>query len=95
MDKLSDLTSKIAKSHDLKGEMDAAFVLEKMKKLIKSQWGEKGLKNLKPQKIIFNKIYIKASNSAWAQEIQLHKHEIITQLNEEKIRRILEVKVIL
>jgi len=95
MDKLSDLASKIAKKHDLKGEMDAAFILEKTREIIRFFWGEKGLKNLKPQKIIFNKLYIQANNSVWAQEIQLKKFEILKILEEKKIKHILEIKIIL
>lgn len=95
MDRIGDLALKIAKSHDLKEEMDAAFVLEKMRGIIKIHWGEKGVQNLQPKKIVFNNVYLKASNSAWAQEIQLKKHEILLQLNQEKIKKILEIKITL
>ena len=95
MDRIGKLAEKVAKSHNLKSEMDSAFVLQKMQALILVYWGEKGLKNLKPQKIIFNQVYVKATNSAWAQELQLRKYEILQQLNEAKIKNILEVRILL
>jgi hypothetical protein len=95
MEKLSDLAIKIAKSHDLKQEMDAAFILKKFEKIIEINWGNKGKINLKPQKILFNRVYVKVSNSAWAQELQLQKHNIIIQLNQENIKKVLEIKILL
>ena len=95
MEKFSDLAAKIAKKHDLKQEMDAAFVLKKLEEIIETNWGKKGKENLKPQKIVFNKVFVKATNSAWAQELQLRKHDILTQLNQENIKKILEIKIVL
>ena len=95
MDKLFNLATTIAKKHDLKQEMDAAFILKKMEEIIQINWGKKGKINLQPQKILFNRIYVKATNSAWAQELQLQKHNIINQLNQKNIKKILEIKILI
>lgn len=95
MESLAKIVPQIAGKYKLKEEMDSSFVLEKTKQMIEEFFGKEGLKNLIPQKIIFNKIFIKASNSGWAQELHLQKHSLLEKLNQEKLKKILDLKVFL
>ena len=94
MDHLSSIVPKVAQNYRLDSEMNSGHVLEILSQIIQERWGGQGRKNLKPQKIVFNQIYLKAQNSAWAQEFQLQKHDIVEELNQKKLKRILGVKIV-
>lgn len=95
MESLANIVPKIAGAYGLKEEMSSSFVLEKTKQIIEKYFGKKGVMNLQPQKVVFNVVFIKATNSAWSQELQFQKHNLIEELNKINMKTVFDVRVML
>lgn len=95
MDHISKMLPSVTGRYNLKSESESSLILKKLSNQIEKIWGEKGSQNLQPQKIVFNQVFIKATNSAWAQEIHLKKIELLDFLNQLKLKKILNLKIIL
>lgn len=93
MEPIGKLIPQIAGHYNLKTEGESSLILKKLSDRIEEIWGIKGRKNILPQKIVFNQIFLKCSNSAWSQEFQLQKHEILNYLNNLKIKKILDIRI--
>lgn len=62
------------------GAKDVFYVFEK---IIKQEYGIRGVKNLKPTFFKNGKIFVKSENSVFASELLLSKNEIIQKINQE------------
>ncbi len=52
-------------------------------KIIKEEYGNRGVENIKASYFKDKKIFIKAENSNWANEIWLNREGIISKINKE------------
>lgn len=58
-----------------------ALICERFRKLSKSMIGEDVPASLKPKYFKSNTLYISVPNSAWAQRVYVHRHDLIMKLN--------------
>lgn len=63
--------------------LDSNSVYYVFSKIIKDEYGNRGIENLKADHFKENKLFIKAENSNWASEIWLNRNSIIEKINEE------------
>jgi hypothetical protein len=73
MKEFKDLLSIRLKSNGLKKEAYASLILEKMKQIIFSHFGDLGTRNVECKYYKNNNIYIEIGNMAWKQHIELNK----------------------
>ena len=52
-------------------------------KIIKNEYGNRGIENLKADYFKNGKLFIKTENSNWANEIWLNREDIIAKINRE------------
>ena len=64
----------------LKGEIDAMSVISSYKKNCSKLLGDDALENLVPRYFKNNKLYIDATNSAWAQHLHVRQSELIDEI---------------
>jgi hypothetical protein len=81
MKKIGFLINKKEKISNKKLEDKDIFYL--FNRIIKQEYGNQGVKNLKPNFFKNGKIFLKSDNSVWANEILLNKNEIIRKINQE------------
>ena len=53
------------------------------KKIIREEYGNKGVENLKPEIFKNKKIFIKAMNSNWANEVWINRANLVKKINTE------------
>jgi hypothetical protein len=64
-----------------KKDIDSESVFYVLKSIIKVKYGEMGVLNIKPNYYEKGIIFLKASNSNWANEVWLNKKMIINEIN--------------
>ena len=63
--------------------LDEKTVFYIFNKIVKKEYGEKGSEKIKPKLYKNGKIFVKAANSNWANEIWMNKEELIKKLSKE------------
>jgi len=66
-----------------KRDLDEKTVIFIFQKIIRKEYGERGLKNIQVQCYKEKTLYIQAIGSVWANEFWVNKKEIITLFNQE------------
>ena len=79
---LKKLLSKTINKHGLKGEIDALMIINEFKKQCEEQLGKDSLENLIPRFYKKKKLYINASNSAWAHHLHIRQTPIIEKIKD-------------
>lgn len=73
--------------------LDEKTVFYVLKKVLKNEYGNKGVEKLKPDYYKSGKLFINSDSSSWANELWLDREEIKNKINKEL--RIKEVKEII
>lgn len=74
--------------------LDEKTVFYVFKKIIKNEYGNKGVEKLKPDFYKNGKLFVSSDSSSWANELWLGREEIKNKINHElKTDEIKEVKV--
>jgi len=81
MKRINFLISQKEKKSNLKLEDKEIFYL--FARIIKSEYGNQGTKNLKATYFKNGKIFIKSDSSVFSNELLLNKNEIIRKINQE------------
>lgn len=59
----------------------ASLICERFRKLAPSVIGDKALEHIKPKCFKNGILYISVPNSMWAQQVHVHRHDLIMKLN--------------
>ena len=62
-------------------ETRAALICERFRKLAPSVIGEEALSHIKPKCFKNGTLYISVPNSLWAQQVFVHRHDLMMKLN--------------
>ncbi len=66
-----------------KAALDDKSIFYVFDKIIKQEYGNRGLENVKPSYFKGKKLFLKAENSNWASEIWLNRQNLIDKINAE------------
>ena len=66
-----------------KAPLDSNSIYYVFSKIIKDEYGNRGVENLKADYFKEKKLFIKAENSNWASEVWLNRNTIIEKINKE------------
>ena len=81
MEKIGRLID-VKKSAELK-HWDEKSLFYAFHRVIKAEYGNRGLMNLTPEFYKDGKIFIRSASSAWSNELMLNQREIVAKINQE------------
>lgn len=92
--KIRDLLPKAINKFGLKGQAQAALVVETAKKVVLEVWGETLSLKIKPKIFKNNTLYLEVLGSGFASDVNLERQKLISLVNK-KIGQNLVKKIIL